>query len=94
MTIYTNTPSRFGGCLATHNPNVSQSGVTPAVVVTPAGGSSGRKKKKKVTVIHYSDLAARDRIEALKNIEVRSFEPPPIEDEDEIILLAIARTLH
>ena len=75
------------------------------VVTTPSQGG-GTSKKKHGRVIRYSDLDAREREEALREIPVRPF--TPIEaaaaklalahdenaEDDEIILLALIRTLH
>lgn len=40
-TYYTNNPSRFGGCYATHDPTVSQVTVQPPVIQTQQTGGGG-----------------------------------------------------
>lgn len=91
-TYYSNNPSRFGGCYATHNPSVSQ--VAPTTTVTGGGTSKSKHKHK---AIRFSDFESRDEFaEAIKQAAIVTV-PIPIDepdDDDEILLLAITRILH
>ena len=89
-----------GGFLVTKG---LQFGGSAPVISTPRGGGTSKRRGR---VIRFSDLTERERIEALKDIQVRPF--TPIEqaaanlavaseddaDDDEAILLALMRILH
>ena len=58
-TLYTNNPSRFGGCFATHDPTASQAPVTPPVTTTAVTQQvSGVRGKNR---INLADENARNR---------------------------------
>lgn len=67
-----------------------------------AASPAPKKKKGKATIIRYSDFASRDAYEeairaAIPIPRVYNDVPAPtevIEDEDEILLMAITRILH
>lgn len=69
-----------------------------AAILCTINHGGGTSKKKKTKLIRFSDLDARERIEALKTIPVKPFISQDViiieDDDDEILLMALTRILH
>lgn len=66
-TYYTNNPSRFGGCYATHDPTASQASastpVTPVLTTAAPNFVGGKRRAYKFTPFHPGRLEAETAIQ-------------------------------